>query len=65
MKQRFEIYLGKEELQLVELYYKDTGFKKPGMAIATAIHSYFRYQETIKRLIAENIQLKSELAKYE
>ena len=53
MKQRFEIYLGKEELQLVELLKKDTGFKKPGMAIATAIHSYFRYQETIKRLIAE------------
>lgn len=65
MKQRFEIYLGKEELQLVELLKKDTGFKKPGMAIATAIHSYFRYLETIKRLIAENIQLKSELAKYE
>lgn len=35
------------------------------MAIATAIQSYFRYQETIKRLIAENIQLKSELTKYE
>ena len=65
MKQRFEIYLGKEELQLVELLKKDTGFKKPGMAIATAIQRYFRYQETIKRLIAENIQLKSELTKYE
>lgn len=44
---------------------KDTGYKKPGMAITTAIYSYFRYQETIKRLIAENIQLRSELAKYE
>ena len=65
MKQRFEIYLGKEELQLIELLKKETGYTKPGMAITTAIYSYFRYQETIKRLIAENIQLRSELAKYE
>lgn len=65
MKKRFEIYLGKEELQLIELLKKDTGYKKPGMAIAAAIHSYFRYQETIKRLITENIQLRNELGKYE
>lgn len=58
MKKRFEIYLGSGELQLIEQLKKDTGHKKPGLAIAAAIHSYFRYQETIKRLISENIQLK-------
>ena len=63
MKKRFEIYLDTEELQLIEQLKHDTGHKKPGMAIAAAIYSYFRYQDTIKRLIAENTQLK--LSKYE
>ena len=35
------------------------------MAIAAAIHSYFRYQDTIKRLVAESTQLKNKLRKYE
>jgi hypothetical protein len=65
MKKRFEIYLDAEELQLIELLKKDTGHKKPGMAIAAAIHSYFRYQDTIKRLVAESTQLKNKLRKYE
>lgn len=65
MKKRFEIYLGSGELQLIEQLKIDTGHKKPGLAIAAAIHSYFRYQETIKRLISENIQLKNKLGKYE
>lgn len=65
MKKRFEIYLDTEELQLIEQLKQDTGHKKPGMAIAAAIYSYFRYQDTIKRLIAENTQLKNKLSKYE
>jgi hypothetical protein len=65
MKKRFEIYLDTEELQLIEQLKRDTGHKKPGMAIAAAIYSYFRYQDTIKRLIAENTQLKNKLSKYE
>ena len=65
MKKRFEIYLDTEELQLIEQLKHDTGHKKPGMAIAAAIYSYFRYQDTIKRLIAENTQLKNKLSKYE
>lgn len=46
MKKRFEIYLDTEELQLIEQLKHDTGHKKPGMAIAAAIYSYFRYQDT-------------------
>ena len=65
MKKRFEIYLDTEELQLIEQLKHDTGPKKPGMEIAAAIYSYFRYQDTIKRLIAENTQLKNKLSKYE
>ena len=61
MKKRFEIYLDTEELQLIEQLKHDTGHKKPGMAIAAAIYSYFRYQDTIKRLIAENTQLKNKV----
>lgn len=65
MKRRFEIYLGEEEFQLIELLKIDTGQMKPGRAITAAIHSYFRYQETIKRLTSENIRLKNKLSKYE
>ena len=65
MKKRFEIYLDTEELQLIEQLKHDTGHKNPAMAIAAAIYSYFRYQDTIKRLIAENTQLKNKLSKYE
>ena len=65
VKKRFEIYLGTEELQLIEHLKKDTGYKKPGMAITAAIHSYFRYQNTIKKLIAEKNQLENKLKEHE
>lgn len=65
MKKRFEIYLDTEELLLIERLKKDTGYKKPGLAIAAVIHSYFRYQEIILRLTAENTQLKKALRKHE
>lgn len=61
MKKRFEIYISEEDLLLIEKLKKDTGYKKPGMAIVAAIHSYFRYQDKIKKLLNNKRSLESKL----
>lgn len=61
MKKRFEIYISEEDLLLIEKLKKDTGYKKPGMAIVAAIHSYFRYQDKIKKLLNDKRSLESKL----
>lgn len=65
MKKKLEIYITDEDAQLIEMLKNDTGYRKPGMAIITAIHSYFRYQQQIRRLIDQKQKLENKLKYYE